>query len=112
MVAGRTAESAACDYLCQQGLKLLERNYHGRQGEIDLIMEDAGTLVFVEVKYRSRSEFGDAAAFVTVSKQQRLIATANRYLQRYRQPPRCRFDVIAMNGQTGIDWIRNAFDSH
>ena len=58
---GQAAEQAACSYLTRHGLTLIARNFHARQGEIDLIMLDKDTLVFVEVRFRSRQDFGDAA---------------------------------------------------
>ena len=70
---GQAAEQAACSYLTRHGLTLIARNFHARQGEIDLIMLDKDTLVFVEVRFRSRQDFGDAAASVTRSKQQKII---------------------------------------
>ena len=63
---GQAAENAACVYLQAQGLTLLNRNFHARQGEIDLVMLEKTTLVFVEVRFRSRSDFGDAATSVTL----------------------------------------------
>ncbi len=69
---GKAQESRAADFLRSKGLKLLCRNYHSRFGEIDLIMSDSGTLVFIEVRYRANGLFGGAAASVTVAKQRRI----------------------------------------
>ena len=109
---GRAAEDRACNYLLEHGLVLLERNYRCRRGEIDLILQDADTLVFVEVRYRRQGSFGSAAESVDRHKQTRLTACASHYLQ--RQPladhTACRFDVIAIDGfEQTIEWIRNAF---
>jgi len=111
---GENAEKQACDYLRQQGLELLERNYRCRQGEIDLIMRDGAYTVFVEVRYRRNTGFGSGAETVDSRKQQKLITTASLYLQQHRrlaQQP-ARFDVVSMSQQTDIaqiEWIRDAF---
>ena len=111
---GQAAESQACDLLQKQGLQLIERNYHCRQGEIDLIMRDGNCTVFVEVRYRRNSSFGSAAESVDYRKQKKIISTASHYLQQHnklaRQP--ARFDVVSMSAQgnnTHIDWIQDAF---
>lgn len=90
----------------------MTRNYLCKMGEIDIIMQDRQTLVFVEVRYRKRSSFGSASESVTRSKQQKLIRAAQHYLSRHNQHHRpCRFDVLAINGQADqpIEWIPNAF---
>lgn len=100
----------ACQYLTQSGLKLIEKNYSCALGEVDLIMQDTGnTLVFIEVRYRKNTLYGGAAASVTKSKQQKLIRTAQHYLQKQRYLPACRFDVIAVENNQ-INWIKNAID--
>ncbi|KAF3997171.1 YraN family protein [Glaciimonas immobilis] len=120
-IRGQMAEDAALHYLLQRKLVLVERNFSCKGGEIDLIMLESGksprstedpsdSLVFVEVRHRADQRHGGAAASVTVSKQRRLIIAAQHFLQRYRQPPACRFDVIAMDGDA-IEWIKNAFDA-
>ena len=113
--AGLEAEKLAATFLTQHGLKLVTQNYHCRFGEIDLIMQDAKTLVFVEVKLRSSSQFGGAAASITPQKQQKMILTAQHYLQQsqYNVEPACRFDAILMNKSDlqHIEWIRNAFET-
>ncbi|MDT8310618.1 MAG: YraN family protein [Methylophaga sp.] len=114
---GQQAEQIACDYLQQQGLQLITQNYHCRRGEIDLIMRDAETLVFVEVRARRSDRFGSALESITADKQSRIIATAQQYLQQNRLQQNCRFDVIAVriapaeNSQSHqvSDWIRDAF---
>lgn len=107
---GGEKERLACDYLLGEGLRLLERNYRCRRGEIDLVMRDAGTLVFVEVRFRASTRFGTPAETVDIHKQRRLAATAAHYLQRQPTTLPCRFDVIAVSGANKIDWIRNAFN--
>lgn len=109
-IEGSRAEDAALAYLQEQGLTLVERNYLCKGGEIDLIMQDGSMLVFVEVRKRSHTIFGGAAASVTPAKQRRLIKAAQHFLQRYRMPPACRFDVIAMDGDT-MQWLKNVLDA-
>lgn len=111
---GMLAEQFACKFLKRQGLKLVTRNYRARTGEIDLIMRDAHTLVFVEVRLRS-SQHHSGAESVDYFKQQKLIKTAQHYLQRQRgtYTQTCRFDVMDLSeskpGQYVVNWIRNAF---
>lgn len=114
--AGAYAEDAALSFLQRQGLTLIERNYHCRRGEIDLIMQEHHTLVFVEVRSRRPHGFGSAAESVDYRKQQRLLAAAAHYLQahpRHQNSP-CRFDVIGIATQSGaenLQWIKNAFEA-
>jgi putative endonuclease len=107
---GQQAELEALKYLQSQGLRLQERNFQCKTGEIDLVMKDADTLVFVEVRYRQMNDYGRALETVTLRKQRKLIATANRYLQMKRIDSACRFDIIALNGSGSapIEWIKNA----
>ncbi len=107
---GQSAESRAEAFLKTHGLKLVARNWRSRFGEIDLIMQDNSTLVFIEVRLRSRSDFGGAAASVTPAKQKKLLTTARQYLTTLKTLPPCRFDVIALSGNSAPEWIRNAFD--
>ena len=109
---GQAAENQACEYLQKKGLRLIERNYRCRQGEIDLVMSDADTIVFIEVRYRSNPAFGSAAESVDRRKQSKLIVTATHYLQQapcHAQRP-ARFDVISMSGNS-LEWIRDAFQA-
>lgn len=109
-LTGQLGEDAALAYLLQQGLRLLERNFLCKGGEIDLVMQDGETLVFVEVRKRANQQHGGAAASVTPAKQKRLILAAQIFLQRYRMPPACRFDVIAIDA-TEMNWLKNAIES-
>jgi putative endonuclease len=102
---GRLAEDRALVYLQQQGLVCVTRNYACRYGEIDLVMNDGPLLVFVEVRLRKNSNFGGAAASVDSAKQQRLWRTAEHYLMQYRRQPACRFDLVAIDGDT-LNWMR------
>jgi putative endonuclease len=111
---GDAGEDEALAYLQVQGLRLLQRNYRtpGRGGgEIDLIMQSAdGTVVFVEVRKRSRHDFGGAAASIGVGKQRRIIFAAHHYLLRWQRLPPARFDVVVLEGD-GLQWLQAAFDA-
>ena len=109
--AGLESEKLAATYFVDKGLKLVAQNYHCRFGEIDLVMLDAATLVFVEVRLRTSHFFGDAAASITPQKQRKIQLTAQHYLQQYSLLPACRFDVILMNKPDvrSITWLKNAF---
>jgi putative endonuclease len=107
---GDAKERLARAYLEHQGLIHVAHNVRCRQGEIDLVMRDGGTLVFVEVRYRRSERFGGASGSIDRRKQARLSAAAAYYLQRYPTRLPCRFDVIAIGDGDRVDWIRNAFD--
>jgi putative endonuclease len=109
-LAGQQGEDRALHFLREKGLVLVERNFRCKGGELDLVMQDGKALVFVEVRQRSGAAFGGAAASVTRQKQRRMIVAAQIFLQRYRMPPACRFDVIALDGDS-LDWIRNAVEA-
>ena len=110
---GAQAEQWAAQHLQQQGMKLVEQNYRGRFGEIDLIMQDTTSLVFVEVRLRRSENFGGAAASIDARKQQRIIRTAQQYLSSLARTPPCRFDVVLMDDAQGhnVQWLKNAFDA-
>ncbi|MGH1361493.1 MAG: YraN family protein [Burkholderiaceae bacterium] len=108
---GAAGEDQALAAMQAAGLVLIERNSASRLGEIDLIMQDQQTIVFVEVRVRSSMAFGGAAASVTPAKQRRVQRHAQAWLKKSfgDSPwPACRFDVFALEaGQE--NWIRNAF---
>jgi len=111
---GNQAEELAKDYLRTQGLRLVERQYRSKVGEIDLIMQDQQTLVFVEVRYRQTDEFGSPEETITRAKQRRLIRTALFYQQThdFTENLSSRFDVVAILGSKPnlkITWIPDAF---
>jgi len=111
---GRKAEDIACARLQQAGLALTTRNYRSPFGEIDLVMQEHDTLVFVEVRYRSSDDFGTPAETVDARKQARLRATAEHYLQNTPRASKkaCRFDIVALTGDgEGGDfrWLQNVF---
>ncbi len=110
---GAASEDQARNYLETQGLKTLNRNFRTRRGEIDLVMLDSDTLVFVEVRYRKGDRYGSAAESVTYTKQQRISSAAKQFLlsrKKWNRHP-CRFDVVAISGAepVHIDWIKDAF---
>lgn len=113
--AGRLAEDHACHYLQARGLIMLGRNLRSKTGEIDLIANDHGTLVFIEVRHRGSLQYGGAAASVNRYKQRRLARTAQFFLPAlvrrffHGRLPACRFDVVSVEPQ-GLNWIRGAFD--
>jgi putative endonuclease len=107
--AGARAEALCADMLRGAGLRVLERNWQCRLGEIDLIAEERGVLVFAEVRMRRSWGFGGAGESVTPAKRARIVAAARLYLS--RQPEaQCRFDVFLVDGPAGdVKWIRDAF---
>jgi putative endonuclease len=112
---GNQAERLAEQLLLGQGMRLLARNYRCKQGELDLVMRDRDTVVFVEVRYRRTSHWGNAAETVDWRKQKRLIAAAHHYILTHPHlaESACRFDVIAAEGNPAdpgsYRWIREAF---
>lgn len=115
--SGKDAELQALEYLQRQGLRLLAQNWLCKRGELDLVMLDGDTVVFVEVRYRRHSGWGGATESVDFRKQAKLVTAAQLFLQQatdWASHP-CRFDVIAIEGQPGnaapLNWIKSAFDS-
>jgi putative endonuclease len=108
--AGRIAEGLAADYLQKRGLRLIERNYHCRLGEIDLVLADGPVLVFAEVRLRRSKAYGGAAASITAAKRQRILHAARHYLSGKPERP-CRFDVLLLDALDpgSIEWIKDAF---
>lgn len=110
---GKAAEQRAEQFLLAQGLRTVTRNYRRKTGEIDLIMQDNATLVFVEVRLRCNIHCGNGSESVTPLKQRRLIRTAQWYLLEHNtvNEPTCRFDVVAYDSRSDGPpvWIRNAF---
>lgn len=111
---GAAAEDAAAAHLTAEGLRLLARNARFPFGEIDLIMLEASTLVFVEVRFRRNAGYGGAAVSVDASKRRKIARAAQAWLSSHRQFSKapCRFDVVAVTpGSSGLqsEWIRSAF---
>ena len=114
---GRHAEEAAARHLVREGYRVVARNVRTRRGEIDIVAYDGDALVFIEVKARRRTLFGEAAWAVDRRKQQRMIRAASAFLATsFRSPealPPCRFDVVAIHGvppRAEVRLIRNAFE--
>jgi putative endonuclease len=106
---GVQAEDLALEFLLRKGLRLMARNYTCRLGEIDLVLEEGNTLVFVEVRQRRNQNFGGAAESITQRKRTKLLATARHFLARQRTLPACRFDAVLIDGSGQVQWIRDAF---
>lgn len=124
---GSLFEQHACEFLLAQGLRLITQNWQQpKVGELDLVMMEIGqawsTLVFIEVRQRKQSEFGDAAISVTAGKQRKVINTARYFLQQHPEYSdyECRFDVIAYNTASNVsqtsqqvdiqpEWFQGAF---
>ncbi len=103
---GDEGEEQALIHLQQAGLTLVRRSFLCKGGEIDLIMQDQASLVFVEVRTRSSAQFGGALASVTPAKQKRMVHAAQVYLKTCKADPACRFDLVAIE-QGKITWLKN-----
>jgi putative endonuclease len=110
---GTDGETQAAEYLKSLGFRIVRRNYRYGRGEIDLIAEEHGELIFVEVKMRRSRLYGTPEEAITPQKQKKIRAAAEGYLAQYQLFDRiCRFDVIAiecLSGRTEIRHIRDAF---
>lgn len=108
---GAQAEQLAAEFLEHHGLRVIERNYRCRQGELDLILYDGATLVFAEVRLRTSAAFGGAVASITAKKQRRVVLAAQHYLQCLKRTPPCRFDVVLFDRleANALQWIKDAF---
>jgi len=114
--AGDVFEQRARAELERAGLTCLAHNYSTRYGELDLVMRDGDTIVFVEVRYRKSASHGDAATSITASKQAKLILAAQHWLAAHPQHARssCRFDVVSYDGLANAirhNWLRGAFEA-
>lgn len=111
---GGQAEKAATSYLKRRGLHVEQTNYHCRFGEIDIIMRDGKTWVFIEVRCRAEHATVSAIESINAAKIRKIRKTANYFCMRFKEMPNCRFDVISMThsqdkiGYT-VEWIKNAF---
>lgn len=111
---GALIEQLAAQWLSARGLALVASNQHAKGGELDLVMYDGDTLVFVEVRHRASNQFGHPLETITPQKQRRLIKAARFYLHRNGLSCPCRFDVLAVTGpldQLHFEWVANAFEA-
>lgn len=116
---GRIAEQLACNYLKNNfGMVLLDRNYRTPHGEIDLVMEDGDTMVFIEVRSRTKETFMQPLESIDHKKCMRIIRSSEYYLQRnvsnLDRLEKCRFDVVTLSGPletARLEWIKNAFEA-
>lgn len=111
---GAHVEALAREFLLRHGLTPVAANANYRGGELDLVMRDGNTLVFVEVRYRRGSGFGGGAASVDANKRRKLVHAAGLFLAAHREHAKapCRFDVIDASGDPetpAFDWLRDAF---
>ncbi|MGE8359793.1 YraN family protein [Pseudomonas sp.] len=115
--SGNAAEALARQFLEREGLRLIAQNWRCKRGELDLVMLDRDTVVFVEVRYRRHTAWGGAVESVDARKREKLILAATYFLQqdsRWAKHP-CRFDVIAIdadgNSPPRPNWIQHAFEA-
>jgi putative endonuclease len=110
---GAAQEKAAAAHLAAAGLKILARNVRYAVGELDLVALDGRQLAFVEVRFRRHADFGGALASVDARKRRRLIAAAALFLAGHPEHAgrACRFDVVAIDADQRIEWVRAAFES-
>lgn len=108
---GAQKEEEVCAHLLSEGVRILERNFRCRQGEIDVVGYDREYLVFFEIKYRRTPDKGNAAQAVGTAKQRKICRVADyyRFLHHCAENTPVRFDVIAVDGEQ-LSWIRNAFE--
>ncbi len=104
---GIAAEDNALNFLQQQGLKLIERNWHCPCGELDLVMQQGNTYVFVEVKYRKNNDFGGAINSISATKYAKLMQSSAFYLQTKRIGAPCRIDAVFLQEGQAPVWLKN-----
>jgi putative endonuclease len=108
---GLDAEQQAARYLTDRGLVLLESNYTCKGGELDLVCDDHGTLVFVEVRSRKDARYGAPEETISAAKRRRIVRAARHYLvSRCVEEPACRFDVVVIEGDQ-VRYLPDAFDA-
>ena len=106
---GAQYEDLALKFLLANDLVLIKRNFNCKCGELDLLMEEKGSLVIVEVRYRKNNRYGSALESVTRTKQARIIAATKYYIVMHKIDQPIRFDVVAITGNNLPEWIKNAF---
>jgi len=112
LIKGAHAEQQALVFLKQQGLQWICSNFRCKYGELDLVMQDGSALVIVEVRFRKSEQFGGAMASITRQKQARIVAASQHYvIINHLSHLAIRFDVVAIAGDSRINWIKNAFQT-
>ena len=113
LAKGATGERIALAFLKKAGMSVVTTNYRSRFGEIDIICRNKTDLIFVEVRLRSNQNFGSAAETVNIHKQRKIIKTAQAFLLNYPTLNTLfmRFDVIGINAESNIEWIKGAFEA-
>ncbi|RMG13971.1 MAG: YraN family protein [Planctomycetota bacterium] len=112
MDLGRYGEDAALAAARARGARLLARNWRTRRGELDLVLDEGGVVVFVEVKARRGRSHGTGLQAVTPKKQRRLLRAAHAFLSATARCPDatpCRFDVAEVDGDGAVRWVEGAF---
>jgi len=104
---GDAGEERAAQFLAGKGLRMVERNFRVKGGEIDIVCRDGKTVVFVEVRRRASADFGGAGASITPAKQKRLVLAARHWLARHGDAA-CRFDCVLIDGEN-LEWLKDAF---
>ncbi len=118
-IAGKLGEQKACDFLKQNGYRIIHRNYKTRISEIDIIASDGDCLCFIEVKTRKDKSFGTGADAVNYAKKEKMIIGANSYITYEKSFKKFRFDVVEVYGEVlesgfalkEINIIKNAFEA-
>lgn len=111
---GALIEQCAASWLQQKGLVLIDRNHFVKGGELDLVMQDGDTLVFIEVKHRENWHYGHPLETVTPAKKRRIVRAASIFLARHALSCPCRFDILAASGtppEISFEWVKAAFDA-
>lgn len=106
---GVLGENLAESYFLKKGFKTLEKNYRYKRSEIDLIVHHELLVVFVEVKYRSSSTFGEPESFVSPNQQVKIIEAADEFIHQLQWQGNIRFDIIAINSKKEIEHFEDAF---
>lgn len=104
-------EEIAKEFLISKKLKFVEKNFYCKYGEIDLIMyeKDTKTLIFVEVKYRKNSNYGNPLEVINNKKIENILITSKTYINKNQWKYNIRFDVVGISENNKIEWIKNAF---
>ncbi|HEY8401970.1 MAG TPA: YraN family protein [Cytophagaceae bacterium] len=107
---GKRGELLAYNYLTEKGYRVVEKNYRFGRGEIDLIAEKDGLLVFIEVKYRSSDAFGYPEEAVGEKKASKVVSTANHYVFETEWKKDIRFDILAIDSNGNVSHFEDAFN--